>query len=64
MRQISEEARIAKLIERLADVHAELSYEQVALTVQDVLAGFSGASIREFVPLLVERRVRKQLRKK
>jgi hypothetical protein len=59
--QISEETCIAYLIERLAAAHAELPSEQVELAVNDALASFSGASIREFVPLLVERRARKQL---
>jgi hypothetical protein len=61
MLQISEETRIARLIERLAAAHAELPSEQVTVAVNDALASFSGASVREFVPLLVERRARKQL---
>jgi hypothetical protein len=61
MRHISEETRIANLIERLAVAHADLPSEQVKVTVHDALARFSGASVREFVPLLVERRARKQL---
>lgn len=61
MGQTNEQARIAQLIERLADAHSDVPSEQITLTVHDALAGFSGASVREFVPLLVERHARQQL---
>jgi hypothetical protein len=61
MLHISEENRIANLIERLAAAHTELPSDQVTTAVNDALASFAGASVREFVPLLVERRACKQL---
>jgi hypothetical protein len=58
---MSEETRIAELIVRLADTYAELPSEQVVSVVNDALAHFNGAPLREYVPLLVERRARKEL---
>ena len=64
MRQMSEETRIAELIGRLADIYAELPSAQVASVVTDALAHFDGAPLREYVPLLVERRAHKELTNK
>ena len=64
MRQMSEETRIAELIGRLADIYAELPSAQVASVVNDALAHFDGAPLREYVPLLVERRAHKELTNK
>ena len=64
MRQMSEETRIAEVVERLADTYAELPFEQVASVVNEALAHFSAAPLREFVPLLVERRARTELANK
>lgn len=59
----SEEARIAALIERLAASHPDVPGDQVAAAVHEALTSFGTASVREYVPLLVERRARQLLGK-
>jgi hypothetical protein len=61
MFKLSEEARIAQVIERLSDTYPEVPPEQVTATVNAALAHFNAAPLRDYVPLLVERRVRNEL---
>jgi hypothetical protein len=44
-----------------ADAHPELATEQVVSAVDEALASFGAASIRDYVPLVVERRARRLL---
>jgi hypothetical protein len=59
----SEEARIAALIQRLSESHPDVPRDQVAAAVHDALSSFGAASVRDYVPLLVERRARQLLGK-
>ncbi|WP_179467573.1 three-helix bundle dimerization domain-containing protein [Mycolicibacterium vinylchloridicum] len=61
MGRTSEEARIAQLIQRLADAHPEVPQDQVAAAVHEALDSFGAASVRDYIPLLVERRARQLL---
>ena len=53
---MSEDALINKLVDRLGQRYPTLRQETVASVVHDIHAAFREARIREFVPLLVERR--------
>ena len=59
--QISETLLIDQVVQRLTTRFADLPPEQVADTVQNAHARFEECPIREFVPLLVERRARAEL---
>src|SRR5690242_4663907 len=48
--------------QRLADRFAELPAGRVSAAVDQAQARFAGSTIRDFVPLLVERRVAAELR--
>lgn len=50
--------RIDELIQRVAAGHPEISAADVERAIRVVLAGFDDARIRDFVPILVERKVR------
>ena len=56
-----ERAQIDAVQHRLAQKYAELSHDHVAAVVQRAYARFSQSTVREFVPLLVERRAREEL---
>ncbi len=56
-----ERAQIDAVQRRLAQKYAELPHDHVAAVVQDVYARFSQSPVRDYVPLLVERRARDQL---
>jgi len=58
---LSEQAAIAKLEERLTSTYADLPPDRIAAAVQGARARFEQSPIRDFVPLLVERRVRAEL---
>jgi hypothetical protein len=59
--EISEERRIADVERRLASKYGHLPPDQIFRTVQKARARFEQSSIREFVPLLVERRASAEL---
>ena len=56
-----ERAQIDAVEHRLAQKYAELPHDHVAGVVQHVYARFNQAKLRDFVPLLVERRAGEQL---
>lgn len=56
-----EAAQIDAVLGRLAQKYAELPHDHVAAVVQHVYARFSKSELREFVPLLVERRANDEL---
>jgi hypothetical protein len=53
-----ERAQIDAVERRLAQKYAEFPHDHVAAVVQHVYAGFNQSKLRDFVPLLVERRAR------
>ena len=53
-----ERAQIDAVERRLAQKYAEFSHDNVAAVVQHVYAGFNQSTVRDYVPLLVERRAR------
>jgi hypothetical protein len=55
---ISEETRIAEVVDRLGKSYPTLSTDTIAAAVNDMRAAFAGSRIREYVPLFVERRAR------
>lgn len=57
----SEALVIEQIVQRLTDTYPELSMNVVGEVVQGVHARFTHSRVREFVPLLVERRAREQL---
>lgn len=58
----AEQAAIDGLIARLSAQFPELPGETVARAVRGEYEGFAGSTVRDFVPVLVERSVRDQLR--
>jgi hypothetical protein len=56
-----EATQIGEVIARVAATHPDCSTADIARIVQSLHAGFDGAKIREFVPLLVEREARDAL---
>jgi hypothetical protein len=59
--QISESMLIDQVVERLAARYTDVAPERVADVVHNAHARFEQSPIREFVPLLVERRARAEL---
>ena len=58
-----ERAQIDAVRRRLAQKYAELPHDHVAAVVQHAYARFSQSVLRDFIPLLVERRAREELAK-
>jgi hypothetical protein len=56
-----ERAQIVAVEHRLAKKYAELPHDHVAGVVRHVYARFNQSKLRDFVPLLVERRASEQL---
>ncbi|MCV7343591.1 three-helix bundle dimerization domain-containing protein [Mycolicibacterium rhodesiae] len=52
---------IEQVIDRLAATYSDVPRDDVAQTVANAHNHFQDSTIREFVPLLVERRARKEL---
>ena len=61
MPTISEEARIAEVVDRRKASYPTLPADTVVEVVDDMRAAFHGSRIREYVPLFVERRARSAL---
>ena len=56
-----ERAQIDAVEHRLAQKYAELPHDRVSAVVQSVYARFNQSTVRDYVPLLVERRAREEL---
>ncbi len=56
-----ERAQIDAVQRRLAQKYADLSHDHVAVVIQQVYARFNQSTVRDYVPLLVERRAKEQL---
>jgi hypothetical protein len=59
--QICEATSIAEAVERLKRCYVELSPDEISSAVSDAHTRFAQSRIRDFVPLLVERRAREAL---
>ena len=55
VKAMDEQARLDEVVQRLAHCYPSLSPDTINEVVHDLHARFDGASIREFVPLFVER---------
>ncbi|WP_264000990.1 three-helix bundle dimerization domain-containing protein, partial [Mycolicibacterium gadium] len=58
---VSEDMLIEQVIDRLAATYCDVPRDDVAHAVANAHNHFQDSTIREFVPLLVERRARKEL---
>jgi len=58
MGQVDEAAQIAEVMARIAATYPDISSVDIERVVQTVHTGFDDAKVREFIPLLVERKVR------
>jgi hypothetical protein len=58
---LSEQAAMTQLEERLTSTYADLPPGRVSTAIQQAHAQFDQSKIRDFVPLLVERRARAEL---
>jgi hypothetical protein len=56
-----ERAQIDAVQRRLAQKYADLPHDHVAAVIQQVYARFNQSTVRDYVPLLVERRAKEQL---
>lgn len=63
MADLSEQAAMAQVEERLTSKYADLPPDRVSMAIQQAHARFEQSKIRDFVPLLVERRARAELTK-
>jgi hypothetical protein len=63
MAEMSEQLLIAEVERRLTDKHPHIPADQVSVVVQAVRSRFEHSPIRDFVPLLVERRAIAELAK-
>ena len=63
MAEMSEQLLIAEVERRLTDKHPHIRSDHVSSVVQAVCAQFEGSPIRDFVPVLVERRAVAELAK-
>ncbi|MEZ0356617.1 three-helix bundle dimerization domain-containing protein [Mycobacterium sp. SA01] len=61
MGNVSEVTLIEQVIDRLAATYSDVPRDDVAQAVASAHDHFQDSAIREFVPLLVERRARKEL---
>jgi hypothetical protein len=61
MADLSEQAAIADLERRLTSTYAKIPPDRVLTAIQQAHARFEQSPIRDFVPLLVERRARAEL---
>ena len=59
--EISENILIAEIGHRLTSTYADISPDRVASAISRAHARFAQSPIRDFVPLLVERRARDEL---
>jgi hypothetical protein len=59
--EISERTLIDEVVRRLIGKYANVPASQISAAVQRAHARFERCPIRDFVPLLVERRVRQEL---
>lgn len=57
----NEQELLNEIEERLIDTYTELKPEQVYATIGQAHAVFDTSPIRDFIPLLVERRARREL---
>jgi hypothetical protein len=63
MAEMSEQLLIAEVERRRTDKHPDIPSDQVSVVIQTVCAQFERSPIRDFVPLLVERRASAELAK-
>ncbi|MCI4675994.1 three-helix bundle dimerization domain-containing protein [Candidatus Mycolicibacterium alkanivorans] len=61
MAQISEAMMIDQVLERLSSTFSDIPPQDVTEVVRTAHARFDSSTVREFVPLLVERRARAEL---
>jgi hypothetical protein len=58
---MTEDTRIAELVDRLKTSYPTVPADIVVEVVNDMRAAFHGSRIREYVPLFIERRARSAL---
>jgi hypothetical protein len=61
MPSLSEQAALEHVEERLSSTYAEVPADRIQSAMRSAQAIFEDSKIRDFVPLLVERRVRADL---
>jgi hypothetical protein len=61
MAEISEQLLIAAVEQRLTSKYAQLPPDRISSAIRNAHARFEQSPIRDFVPLLVERRARAEL---
>lgn len=60
--QSDEQAALQDLARRLGDRYPDVKPELVAAAVKEAADGFAQAHVRDFIPVLVERRAKQALR--
>ena len=63
MIELSEQTVIEQLVVRLTSRYPTISESTVATVVRDVHSRFEGRPLRDFVPLLVERNAKSELKR-
>ena len=60
---LSEQVALTQLEDRLSSVYVDIPPDRIQAAMRSAHARFEDSKIRDFVPLLVERRVRAELAK-
>lgn len=61
MANLSEQVALTQLEDRLSSVYVDIPTDRIQSAMRSAQAQFENSKIRDFVPLLVERRVRAEL---
>ena len=61
MNELTEEQVIDQLADRLVPFYPGVRPDEVSRVVHEEYARYGGSSVRDFIPLLVERRAKKEL---
>ena len=61
MANLSEQVALRQLEDRLSSVYVDIPTDRIQSAMRSAQARFEDSKIRDFVPLLVERRVRAEL---
>ena len=61
MANLSEQVALTQLEDRLTSVYVDIPADRIQSAMRSARAQFENSKIRDFVPLLVERRVRAEL---
>lgn len=63
-RSIDEDRAVAEILDRLRERFPDKSPDEIAAAVEKARSGFAAAKVRDFVPVLIEKEAKAQLKGK